>query len=90
MLIRTWGLAEELSEMARCHHQYQLARSNQVEIMILALANLLADTDAASADGSDVRLTNLIEELVIDRDSLTGIIETGEQQCAEVRSIILG
>ena len=90
LLIRTWGLAEELSEMARCHHQYQLARSNRVEIVILALANLLADTDAASADGSDVRLTNLVGELEIDQDSLTGINENGEQQCAEIRSIILG
>jgi len=90
LLIRAWGLAEELSEMARCHHQYQLARSSQVEIMILALANLPADTDVASADGSDTRLVKLIEELEIDQDSLTGIVETGEQQCAEVRSIILG
>ena len=90
LLIEAWGLSEELGELIRCHHQYQLAQSNQVVTMILALANLLADTDAASALGSDIRLASLVEALEIDDDSLAEIIETGEQQCAEVRSIILG
>jgi HD-like signal output (HDOD) protein len=90
LLIKAWGLSEELSELTRCHHQYQLAQSNQVATMILALANLLADTDAASANGSDIRLASLIEVLEIDDDRLTEIVETGEQQCEEVRSIILG
>jgi len=90
LLIEAWGLSEELGELIRCHHQYQLAQSNQVVTMILALANLLADTDAASALGSDIRLASLVEALEIDDDSLAEIIETGEQQCEEVRSIILG
>ena len=85
-----WGLSEELSELSRCHHQYQLAQGNQVATMILALANLLADTEAASADGSDIRLASMIEELGINEDSLAEIVETGEQQCAEIRSIISG
>jgi HD-like signal output (HDOD) protein len=90
LLIKAWSLSEELSELTRCHHQYRLAQSNQLATLILALANLLADADAASVDGSDIRLASLVEELQIDEDSLAGIIETGEQQCAEVRSIILG
>jgi len=76
--------------LTRCHHQYQLAQNNQLATIILALANLLADTDAAFTDGSDIRLTSLIEQLEISDDSLTEIVETGEQQCAEIRSIILG
>jgi HD-like signal output (HDOD) protein len=90
LLIKAWGLTEELSELTRCHHQYQLAQNNQLATIILALANLLADTDAAFTDGSDIRLTNLIEQLEISEDSLAEIVEVGEQQCAEIRSIILG
>jgi putative nucleotidyltransferase with HDIG domain len=90
LLIKAWGLSEELSELTRCHHQYQLAQNNQLATIILALANLLADTDAAFTDGSDIRLTNLIEQLEISEDSLAEIVEAGEQQCAEIRSIILG
>jgi HD-like signal output (HDOD) protein len=90
LLIKAWGLSEELSELTRCHHQYQLAQSNQVATIILALANLLADNDVAFADGSDIRLTSLIEQLDINEDKLAEIVETGEQQCAEIRSIILG
>jgi HD-like signal output (HDOD) protein len=90
LLIKAWGLTEELSELTRCHHQYQLAQNNQLATIILALANLLADTDAAFTDGSDIRLTNLIEQLEISEDSLAEIVEAGEQQCAEIRSIILG
>jgi putative nucleotidyltransferase with HDIG domain len=90
LLIKAWGLTEELSELTRCHHQYQLAQNNQLATIILALANLLADTDAAFTDGSDIRLTSLIEQLEISEDSLAEIVEAGEQQCAEIRSIILG
>jgi len=90
LLIKAWGLSEELSELARCHHQYQLAQSNQVATIILALANLLADTDTAFVDASDTRLSGMIEQLDIDENALTEIVETGEQQCAEIRSIISG
>ena len=58
--------------------------------VILALANLLADTDAAFVDASDTRLASMIERLDINQDGLTEIVETGEQQCAEIRSIISG
>jgi hypothetical protein len=61
-----------------------------VATLILALANLLADTDAGFADGSDTRLASMIEQLDIDEDGLAEILETGEQQCAEIRSIISG
>jgi HD-like signal output (HDOD) protein len=90
LLIKAWGLAEELGELTRCHHQYQLAQSNRVATIILALANLLADTDVTFADGSDIRLAGMIEELDINEENLAEIVETGEQQCAEIRSIILG
>ena len=40
LLIKSWGLPDELSEMTRCHHQYQLAQNNQVATVMLALANL--------------------------------------------------
>ena len=90
LLIKAWDLPEELSELTRCHHQYQLARGNQVATLILALANLLTATDTASADVSDIRLANMMEELGINEDSLVEIVETGEQQCAEIRSIISG
>jgi len=90
LLIKAWGLSEALSEITRCHHQYQLAQSNQSATLILALANLLAETDAVSANGSDTRLASMVEQLDINADDLAEILETGEQQCAEIRSIILG
>ena len=90
LLIKAWGLPEELSDLTRCHHQYQLAQSNQVATVILALANLLADNDAALVDASDTRLASMIEQLDIDENALAEIVETGEQQCAEIRSIISG
>ena len=90
LLIKAWGLSEELSELTRCHHQYQLAQSNQVATVILALANLLADTDTTFVDASDTRLAGMIEQLDINQDALTEIVETGEQQCAEIRSILSG
>ena len=77
LLIKAWDLPEELSELTRCHHQYQLARGNQVATLILALANLLTATDTASADVSDIRLANMMEELGINEDSLVEIVETG-------------
>jgi hypothetical protein len=79
-----------LSELTRCHHQYQLAQSNQVPTIILALANLMADTDVTYTDGTDIRLASMIGELDINAECLAEIVETGEQQCAEIRSIILG
>jgi len=90
LLIKAWGLSEDLSELTRCHHQYQLAQSNQVPTIILALANLMADTDVTYTDGTDIRLASMIEELDINEENLAEIVETGEQQCAEIRSIILG
>ena len=90
LLIKSWGLSEELSELTRCHHQYQLAQSNQVATVILALANLLAGIDTAFVDASDTRLGSMIEQLDISQDGLTEVVETGKQQCAEIRSIISG
>jgi hypothetical protein len=58
--------------------------------MILALANLMADTDLSTVDAEDVRFESLINRLEISADSLAGLAETAEQQCLEVKSIILG
>ena len=90
LLIEAWGLSMELSELARCHHQYQLAQSNQQATVMLALANLLAGADFSIAGATDIRFEALIEQLGISENSLAEIVETGEQQCAEVKTIILG
>ena len=87
LLIEAWGLADELVEFTRCHHQYQLAQIDPRAIMMLALANLLAH-DGVTAD--DIRLASLLEQLELDAKSLEEIIETGAEQCAEVRNIFLG
>ncbi len=90
LLIEAWGLSKELSELARCHHQYQLAQTNQQATMMLALANLLAGADFNLASATDIRFEALIEQLGISKNNLAEIVETGEQQCAEVKTIILG
>lgn len=90
LLIKAWGLSDELSELTRCHHRYQLAQSNQTATLILALANLLADTDSTLVDRADIRSASMLEQLEISAESLTETIETAEHQCAEIKSIILG
>jgi HD-like signal output (HDOD) protein len=90
LLIEAWGLSEELGELTRCHHQYQLAETNPQASMILALANLMADTDLSTVDAEDVSFESLINRLEISADSLAGLAETAEQRCLEVKSIILG
>jgi len=90
LLIKAWGLSDELSELARCHHRYQLAQSNQTEALVLALANLLADTDSTLVEGADIRFASMLEQLKISADSLAETIATAEHQCAEIKSIIIG
>ena len=89
-LIDAWGLSPELSELARCHHQYQLAQDNKKAVLMLALANLLADLDPGREVNTDPRLESLLGQLELDADSVAEIMESGEQQCAEVKNIILG
>ena len=90
LLIDAWGLSPALVELTRCHHQYQLAQSDRRSAMILSLANLLTNSDQASAGETDIRHEYLVERLELDKNSLVEIAETGEQQCEEVKSIILG
>lgn len=90
LLLEAWGLSAALAELTRCHHQYQLARTDQRAAMILALANLLTNDEQAPASATDIRHEFLIEQLELDETSLAEIVETGEQQCLEVKSIILG
>lgn len=90
LLIEAWDLSEELSELVRCHHQYQLIHTNQQAALMLSLANLMAGADFSIAGATDIRFESLIEQLGISENSLAEIYETGEQQCAEVKTIILG
>jgi len=39
LLIESWGLAEELIEYTRCHHQYQLAQLNPLNVEVLLPAS---------------------------------------------------
>jgi HD-like signal output (HDOD) protein len=90
LLIEAWGLSVALKELTRCHHQYQLARTNQKATMILALANLLTSSDIVRDGETDSRHEFLIGKLELDENTLSEIVETSGQQCAEVKSIILG
>ena len=89
LLIEAWGLSAELVELTRCHHQYQLAQQSRQAALMLALANLLAVGGALPID-SDPRLGAMIEQLGIDPGVLSDIVDESEQQCAEVKNIILG
>ena len=90
LLIEAWGLSKDLGELLRCHHQYQLAQHNQQATLMLALANLMADAGSELDPDSDPRLATMINQLEISRNSLAEIAEIGEQQTAEVKTIILG
>ncbi len=90
LLIEAWGLAPELAELVRCHHQYQLAREYPRPTQILALANLLAVDDDEQDSPGDIRLRTLYATLGLTADALDAIVETGAAQCAEIRNIILG
>ena len=89
LLIEAWGLAPELAELARCHHQYQLAREHPRSAQILSLANLLAVDDERDSPG-DIRLRTLYATLGLTADALDQLVETGAAQFAEIRNIILG
>ena len=90
LLIEAWGLAPELAEFVRCHHQYQLARQQPEATRMLALANLIADVDDVSDTVSDPRSGPMLEQLEIGPNTLAELVDEGEQQCAEVKNIILG
>jgi HD-like signal output (HDOD) protein len=90
LLIEAWGLSVTLAELTRCHHQYQLARTDPQATMILALANLLTSSDLARDGETDSRHEFLIGKLELGENNLAEIVETSGQQCEEVRSIVLG
>ena len=85
LLIEAWGLSSELRELTRCHHQYQLCREHQRSCLILALANLLA-----AQDPDDTRISAMREQLGISEATLDEIMGASDEQCAEVRNLILG
>ena len=87
LLIDAWGLSPDLVELISCHHQYQLAQNNKKAATMLGLANLLADLDFAD---SDPRTQSLLEELEIGAEDIAEILQTAENQCDEVKNIILG
>ena len=90
LLIEAWGLPQELGELTRCHHQYQLAPHNKQAALMLALANLLANQKTGQIVESDPRFAAMIEQLEISQSSIAEIVDNSDQQCAEVKSIILG
>jgi len=90
LLIEAWGLPQELSELTRCHHQYQLAQHNKQAALMLALANLLANPETDREIESDPRLSAIIEQLEISHGAIAHIMDISEQQCTEVKNIILG
>lgn len=90
LLLEAWGLAPELAEFARCHHQYQLAQRQPQAARLLALANLLAESDSVDDALSDPRISPLLQQLEIGPNTLTELFAQGDQQCAEVKNIILG
>ncbi len=90
LLIEAWGLAPELAEFARCHHQYQLARQQPQAARMLALANLLADAGDLDDAASSLPLTTMQKQLDLGANALAEIMQQGEQQCAEIKNIILG
>lgn len=86
LLIEAWGLSLEISELLRCHHQYQLADEYARGAMILALANLMAEEEPASE--SDIRLESLTRQLQLDEASLQEIRESGAQQVDEIKNLL--
>jgi len=90
LLIEAWDLPRELAELARCHHQYQLAVDNKKAVLMLALANLLAHLAPDQDFVTDPRMEPMIGQLEIEPKMLSQIIHEAEQQCAEVKNIILG
>jgi len=90
LLIKAWGLSDELGELTRCHHQYQMAELNPQAALTLALANLLAAESTTLDTDSDIRLGAMIEQLGMNAATLEQIIAESEQQCTEVKTIILG
>lgn len=90
LLLEAWGLSAELAELVRCHHQYQLAQDKKTGTLMLALANQMAQLRTVSGIDSDPRLAVMVQQLEINPDKLGDIVQDSEQQCDEVRNIILG
>ena len=90
LLIRAWGLSDELADFARCHHQYQLAQQNPRATLMLALANIMAEDDPVLDYDSNILLASMADQLDLNAERLAQVLEAGEVQCAEVKNIILG
>jgi len=88
LLIRSWKLPDQLIEMTRCHHRYQLARNDPKLTRVLSLANLLVplSVDEITVDAS---IRGLCDDLELIESTLLEIFTAGEQQCEEIRSSIL-
>ncbi|MEM7564380.1 MAG: HDOD domain-containing protein [Pseudomonadota bacterium] len=90
LLIRAWGLSEDLCQLTLCHHQYQMATEQARGSQVLSLANQLAEHDPGLEVHDDIRYAALMESLSVSAKSLTEVVEMAAQQCDEIRSIILG
>jgi putative nucleotidyltransferase with HDIG domain len=90
LLIEAWGLAEQLCNLVGSHHQYQMAGEYRQEAMILALANLLAESVPGVDPETDSQLENLTNKLNLNDAVIRDVSEALEQQCDEIRNAILG
>lgn len=90
MLIDAWSLPRELTELVRCHHPYQLAQDSKQAVLMLALANLLADVPENSDPAARPRFAAMLETLELGADTLAEIMKNAGQQCADGKSLILG
>ena len=90
LLVEAWGLAEQLCILVGSHHQYQNAGEHRQEAMILALANLLADSVPDVDPETDSPLATLVDNLNLSEPALGEVCEALEQQCDEIRNVILG
>ncbi len=90
LLVEAWGLAEQLCILVGSHHQYQMAGEYRQEAMMLALANLLAESVPGVDPETDSQLVSLACNLKLNDAVLRNVCDAVEQQCDEIRNVILG
>ena len=90
LLVEAWGLAEQLCILVGSHHLYQMAGEHRQQAMMLALANLLAESGPGVDPETDSQLVTLICNLNLNDAVLRNICDALGQQCGEIRNVTLG
>ena len=90
LLVEAWGLAEQLCILVGSHYQYQMAGEHRREAMMLALANLLAESVPGVDPETDCQLVTLACNLNLNDAVLRDVCDAVEQQCDEIRNVIHG